>query len=213
MNEIVKNEKAGIRVCSTLEMTGDVPGETYRYDLSRRSMLSDFATCQLSRKPLSLDNIPVHLRLISHRDMSSWTDFVNSCSERSLWLRFLSPFTPTPEKARRFCDVNPAEEIAVVAETNRGDQRGFLGIARLIRNRRCEDEIEYALLVSDPWQQKKLGYLLSGRCIELAKEAGFKTIRFETLQENFPIIRIFKQYNFQFDSKDENMISMSLNFT
>jgi len=37
-------------------------------------------------------------------------------------------FSATPERAQRFCNVNPEEEIAVVAEMKDGDKYKFLGI-------------------------------------------------------------------------------------
>jgi hypothetical protein len=33
--------------------------------------------------------------MLTHYDIDLWTEFVNSCSPRSLWLRFLSPFDVT----------------------------------------------------------------------------------------------------------------------
>ena len=84
---------------------------------------------------------------------------------------------------------------------------------RLIKNRRYEGEVEYAIIVSDPWQQKSLGYVLSERCIELARLGGFKAIRAETIQGNFAMIRIFKHYKFQLEGKDDNMLSMFLNLS
>ena len=55
-----------------------------------------------------------------------------------------------------------------------GDQYKFLGIARLIKNKRCEGEAEYAIIISDPWQNKSLGITLSEQCIELAKKEGLQ---------------------------------------
>lgn len=213
MDNVVKIEEAGIPVYSTPEMAAEVLGEMYHYGIRQRGAISDSIARRLPGKPFSVDNMPVRLRLINYKDISLWTDFVNSCSDRSLWLRFLSPFSPTPERARRFCDVNPEEELAVVAEMGEADQHRLLGIARLIKNRRCEGEVEYAVLVSDPWQQKSLGYVLSERCIELARLGGFKAIRAETIQGNFAMIRIFKHYNFQLEGKDDNMLSMFLNLS
>ncbi|TFG91136.1 MAG: hypothetical protein E4H15_06430, partial [Syntrophobacterales bacterium] len=213
MDDVVKIEEAGIPVYSTPEMAAEVLGEMYHYGIRQRGAISDSIARRMPEKPFSVDNMPVRLRLINYKDISLWTDFVNSCSARSLWLRFLSPFSPTPERARRFCDVNPEEEIAVVAEMGEADQHRLLGIARLIKNRRCEGEVEYAVLVSDPWQQKSLRYVLSERCIELAKLGGFKAIRAETIQGNFAMIRIFKHYKFQMEGKDDNMLSMFLNLS
>lgn len=213
ISDVIKMERAGFPVYSTAEMAAEVLGQMYHYGVRRQSAIADSIARHMTRDTLSVDNNPVRLRLISPKDTGLWTDFVNSCSERSLWLRFLSPFSATPERAERFCNLNPEEEVAIVAEMKSGDQRKFLGIARLIKNRRCEGEAEYAIIVSDTWQNKSLGIALSEQCIELAKKEGYKIIRAETLQENYPMIRIFRRCDFALDSKDENMVSMALNLT
>jgi acetate---CoA ligase (ADP-forming) len=213
INDVVKMEQAGIPVYSTAEMASEVLGQMYHYGLRRQSAIADSIARHLTKDTLSVDNTPVRLRLINPKDIGLWTDFVNGCSEKSLWLRFLSPFSATPERAQRFCNINPEEEVAVVAEMKTGDQHKFLGIARLIKNKRCEGEAEYAIIVSDPWQNKSLGITLSEQCIELAKKEGYKTIRSETLQENYAMIRIFRRCDFAFNGKDENMVSMSLNLS
>jgi acyl-CoA synthetase (NDP forming)/GNAT superfamily N-acetyltransferase len=210
IDDVVKMEQAGIPVYSTAEMAAEVLSQMYHYNVRRQSAIADSLARHITRNSLSVDGRPVRLRLINPKDIGLWTDFVNSCSEKSLWLRFLSPFSATPERAQRFCNVNPEEEIAVVAEMKDGDKYKFLGIARLIKNKRSEGEAEYAIIISDPWQNKSLGHTLSEQCIELAKKEGYKTIRAETLQENYAMLRIFRHCDFVMDSKDENMVSMSL---
>ncbi len=213
INDVVKMEQAGFPVYSTAEMAAEVLGQMYHYGVRRQSALTDSIARHLTKDAFSVDNNPVRLRLINPKDIGLWTDFVNGCSERSLWLRFLSPFSATPERAERFCNLNPEEEVAVVAEMKVGDQYKFLGIARLIKNKRREGEAEYAIIISDPWQNKSLGITLTEQCIELAKKEGYKTIRAETIQENYPMIRIFRHSDFAIDGKDENMVSMSLNLS
>ncbi|HPX30832.1 MAG TPA: GNAT family N-acetyltransferase [Smithella sp.] len=211
IDDVVKMEQAGIPVYSTAEMAAEVLSQMYHYGVRRQSAIADSIARHITRNSLSVDNRAVRLRLINPKDIGLWTDFVNNCSEKSLWLRFLSPFSATPERAQRFCNVNPEEEIAVVAEMKDGDKYKFLGIARLIKNKRCEGEAEYAIIVSDNWQNKSLGHTLSEQCIELARKEGYKTIRAETLQENYAMLRIFRHCDFVLDSKDENMVSMTLN--
>ncbi|HOG12590.1 MAG TPA: GNAT family N-acetyltransferase, partial [Smithellaceae bacterium] len=213
IHDVVKMEQAGFPVYSTAEMAAEVLGQMHAYGVRRQSAFTDSIARHLTKDTLSVDNVPVQLRLINPKDIGLWTDFVNSCSPKSLWLRFLSPFSATPERAQRFCNVNPEDEVALVAEAKTGDQRKFLGIARLLKNKRCEGEAEYAIIISDPWQNKSLGITLSEQCIELAKKEGYKTIRAETLQENYAMIRIFRRCAFQFDGKDENMVSMTLNLS
>lgn len=213
INDVVKMEQSGIPVYSTAERAAEVLSQMYHYGVRRQSAIADSIARHLTKDSLSIDNMPVRLRLINLKDIGLWTDFVNGCSQKSLWLRFLSPFSATPERAQRFCNLNPEEEIAVVAEMKEGDKYKFLGIARLIKNKRCEGEAEYAIIISDPWQHKSLGHVLSEQCFELARKEGYKTIRAETLQENYAMIRIFRECDFILDSKDENMVSMSLNLT
>ncbi len=213
IGDVVKMEQAGIPVYSTAEMAAEVLGQMYAYGVRRQNAIADSIARHITKDDFSVDDNPVRLRLINPKDIGLWTDFVNGCSEKSLWLRFLSPFSATPERAQRFCNVNPEEEIAVVAEMKTGDSHKFLGIARLIKNKRREGEVEYAIIVSDPWQHKSLGIALSEQCIELARKEGYKTIRAETLQENYAMIRIFRRCDFAFEGKDENMVSMALNLT
>jgi RimJ/RimL family protein N-acetyltransferase len=213
IDEVVKMEQAGIPVYSTAEMAAEVLSQMYHYNMRRQSAIADSIARHMTKTSLSIDDRPVRLRLINPKDIGLWTDFVNGCSQKSLWLRFLSPFSATPERAQRFCNINPEEEVAVVAEMKDGEKYKFLGIARLIKNKRCEGEAEYAIIISDPWQNKSLGHTLSRQCIELAKKEGYKTIRAETLQENYAMLRIFRNCDFVLDSKDENMVSLSLNLS
>ena len=213
IGDVVKMERAGIPVFSTAEMAAEVLGQMYYYNIRRQSAIADSIARHLTMDAFSIDDYLVRLRMIDSRDTARWTDFVNGCSEKSLWYRFFAPFSATPERAQRFCCVNPEEEIAVVAEMRVGNQYKFLGIARLIKNKRCEAEVEYAVIISDFWQNKSLGTRLSVECIELARKEGYKKIRAETIQENFAMIRICRRCNFVFDGKDENMVSMSLSLS
>lgn len=173
--------------------------ETEVYDLKH---VLDGAT-------ITIDDRPVRLRLITPEDTDLWTEFVNECSSRSLWFRFLAPFTATPERARRFCDVDPAEELAVAAEMSGEDHRKLIGIARLVKDP-LHGDAEYAVIISDPWQKKALGRLLTERCVDLAKHWGVKAINSQTVRENFPMTRVLQHCRFRIETKDGNMILMSL---
>ncbi|HPI92946.1 MAG TPA: GNAT family N-acetyltransferase [Deltaproteobacteria bacterium] len=158
-----------------------------------------------------MDNLSICFRLLKPGDKDLWTDFVNRCSQESLWLRFLSPFHPTPERAHRFCDINPEQECAIIAETTEGDCRKVVGIARLIRLT-ARDEAEYSVIISDIWQRKTLGFMLSEMSINLARHWGVNLITAETIHENHPIIKILKRFRFKVSGKCGNMVSLSLKF-
>lgn len=166
----------------------------------------------LTDREIRLNGQPVNLRLIGPNDTDLWTEFVNGCSAESLWFRFLSPFTATPEMAQRFCGIDPEEELAVVAETRENGCRKLIGIARLIKVP-GHDDAEYAIIISDPWQKKSLGRILTERCVELARQWGVKVIHSESLRENFPMTKILHNCRFHLYGKEANILLMSRDLT
>lgn len=163
----------------------------------------------LTGRTLNVDDIPVHFRLLKPSDKELWTEFVNGCSQESLWLRFLSPFSPSPERAQRFCDIDPDTECAIIAETSDSRSRKVIGIARLVRLM-SREEAEYAVIISDIWQRKTLGFMLSEMSIELARQWGVTSVTAETIRENYPIIKVLKRCRFKVNGKCGNMVSLSL---
>ncbi len=164
---------------------------------------------RLTEASVLMGGKPVRFRFLRRQDKQLWTEFVNSCSERSLWLRFLSPFSATPERAERFCNVDPEKELAVVAELYEEQRRKFLAVARLVRCR-DHDQVEYAVIVTDAWQKMSLGRVLSELCVELAKHLEARTINAETVLENFPMTRILNRCRFVLKKKEENMVRLAL---
>jgi RimJ/RimL family protein N-acetyltransferase len=203
-------EQAGIPVYSTPEMAVDVLSWMYRYEQRRRTALITALDSHLADKSFMIDNQSVRFRLLKVEDMDQWTEFVNGCSQQSLWMRFLSPFSPTPERAQRFCDINPEDEFAIIAEAAENTRRKIIGIARLIRLSE-HNEAEFAVIVSDPWQNKTLGRILSELSVGLVKHWNVSNVISETLRENHAIIRILKKCRFEVESKCGNMFTLSLN--
>ncbi len=208
MEGVIKMENRGIPVYSTPEAAIDVLSEMYKHSLRQHKDRVSELNQLLKERSFTVDGRRVHLRLLTHNDINLWTDFVKSCSERSLWMRFLSPFSPTPDNARRFCDINPDEEIAVVAETVEQGQSRLVAIARLIK---CgsTDQAEYAVIVTDKWQQKTLGRLLLEACLDLARHLGIRIVNAEILQENFPMNKVLNHCHFTLHAKERNMLLLS----
>ena len=209
MDSVILMERAGIPVYSTPEMAAEVLSEMHRFALRRQRSIMKVLENSLSERILNVDDIPVRFRLLKSSDKELWTDFVNGCSQEALWLRFLSPFSPTPERAHRFCEIDPGQECAIIAETSEGNCRKVIGIARLIRLS-AQNEAEYAVIISDIWQRKTLGFLMSEISIDLARKWGVTSVTAETIRENYPIIKILKRCRFQVNGKCGNMVSLSL---
>jgi len=211
MDDVITMEQAGIPVYSTPEMAAEVLGELYRYAQRRRKALLKALDHFLSDKSFSIEGKSIRFRFLKTDDVDLWTDFVNGCSKQSLWLRFLSPFSATPERALRFCDIDPEKESAIVAEMIDGPYSRVIGIARLIKiSLNNYNEAEFAIIVSDQWQKKTLGRMLSELSIGFAKQWGVSNVFSETLRENHAIIKVLKRCQFKVESKEGNMFTLCL---
>lgn len=211
IDDVIRMEQAGIPVYSTSEMAAEVLGEMYRYAQRRRNALLKTLDHFLSDKSFTIEGKPIRFRFLKINDTDLWTDFVNGCSKQSLWMRFLSPFSATPEKALRFCDIDPEKEFAIIAEMIDGPCSKVIGIARLIKiSLKNNNEAEFAIIVSDQWQKRTLGRMLSELSIAFAKQIGISNVFSETLRENHAIIKVLKRCQFKVESKEGNMFTLSL---
>lgn len=210
MDHVIEMEQKGIPVYSTPEMAVEVLSEMYAHGRRKSAVRLADLNGFLAHRSFEIAGRQVHLRLLTQNDIDLWTDFVKSCSPRSLWMRFLSPFDPTPEAAHRYCVLDPEEEVAVVAETVESDGRKLVAIARLIK---CgtTGQAEYAVIVTDSWQKRTLGRLLLEACIDLSKHLGIRVVNAEIVQENFPMNKVLNHCNFTMHAKERNMLLMSRN--
>jgi acetyltransferase len=177
-------------------------------DTTGTTLVRILESCLCSRS-FTIENMQVRFRLLKKEDLDLWIDFVNGCSKESLWQRFMAPFSATPERAQRFCDIDPEKELAVIAEMGEGVFRKVIGIARLIKLS-CSNKAEFAVIVSDPWQKKTLGHILSELSVGLVRFWGVKSVFSETIMENRAAIEILKQCSFKLEERNGNVFTMSL---
>ena len=99
---------------------------------------------------------------------------LGSCSKESIYNRFRFFFTwSTHEVATRYCYIDYDREMAIVSEVVEDGKRVLTGVGRLVADPDLETA-EYAVLVSDRWQNRGLGGLLTDKCMEIAREWGIK---------------------------------------
>ncbi len=139
---------------------------------------------------------PVILRPIKPEDEPMWMDMLASCSRESIYQRFRYFFQwAYHEVAVRYCFIDYDREIAIVAELNENGSRKLLGVGRLVGDPDLHSA-EYAVLVTDAWQDKGLGSLLTDYCIEIAQHWGVKKIVAQTTTDNPRMIAVFQKRNF-----------------
>ncbi len=128
------------------------------------------------------DGSPVVLRPIKPEDEPMWLKLLASCSKESIYHRFRYDFYyDSHEVATQFCFIDYDREIAIVAEIEDEGEKKLIGVGRLIADPDVE-VMEYAILVTDAWQKKELGFMLTEYCLEIAKIRDIKKLMAETTQ-------------------------------
>ncbi|MBN2523014.1 MAG: bifunctional acetate--CoA ligase family protein/GNAT family N-acetyltransferase [Bacteroidales bacterium] len=155
------------------------------------------------------DGNEVYLRPIKPEDEPMWLELLASCSKESIYLRFRYDFYyDSHEVASQFCFIDYDREVAIVAEITEKGKKKLIGVGRLIADPDVEI-MEYAILITDEWHNKDLGYILTEFCIDIAKNNGIKKLLAETTKNNKPMISVFKKLNFKIHFNEDTTVSVT----
>jgi acetyltransferase len=141
----------------------------------------------------------VLLRPIKPEDEPAWHALLAHCSTETIFGRFHYLFKETThEMATRFCYVDYDREIALVAEIETDGARELVGVGRLVADPDHESA-EYAVLVADAWQGKRVGTILTEACLTIADQWRLTSVYGETVPDNVRMLRLFGAFGFQLD--------------
>jgi acetyltransferase len=145
------------------------------------------------------DGSNVILRPIKPEDEFLWRNLLASCSKETIYSRFRYFFHwDSHEAASRYCFIDYDREIAIVVESVENGEKKLLGVGRLVADPDHET-VEYAVLVSDKWQDKGLGSIITDYCFDIAKHWGLKRIVAQTTNDNKRMISVFEKRGFQIE--------------
>jgi len=156
------------------------------------------------------DGTPVTLRPIRPEDEALWLAMLRSCSKETIYSRFRYLFDwSTHAVATRYCYIDYAREIAIVAEIGEGAERRLIGVGRLIADP-SHEEGEYAVLVVDAFQHKDLGGILTDTCVEIARGWKLKQVVAQTTTDNRAMIAVFQRRGFAVVQGEDSAVDVSL---
>ncbi|HDR50336.1 MAG TPA: GNAT family N-acetyltransferase [Mariniphaga anaerophila] len=183
------------------------PVKEYSHLILRPYPESLFRTAKLK------DGSPVSLRPIKPEDEPMWLELLASCSKESIYHRFRYDFYfDSHEVATQFCFIDYDREIAIVAEVEEEGKKKLIGVGRLIADPDVE-MMEYAVLITDAWQKKELGYMLTEYCMEIAKMRDVKQLVAETTRDNKPMISVFRKLNFKIRFNEDGTVTVRKDLT
>lgn len=96
-----------------------------------------------------------------------------------------------------------------MAEWNGEGKRSLVGVGRLIAAPDHETA-EYAVLITDEWQNKGLGNILTDYCLEIANKWDVKRMVAETTTDNQRMIAVLKSRGFELTmGTDHSLVEVS----
>jgi acetyltransferase len=147
------------------------------------------------------DGTPAVIRPIRPEDEPLMVEFHRTLSERTIHMRYFHAIKLTRrvshERLLRICSTDFDREIVLVAE-HRGPATGksqITGIGRLSKIPGGSDA-EFAILISDTWQNRGIGTELLRRLIEVGREEGVERICADILNGNCEMLRICEKLGF-----------------
>jgi acetyltransferase len=158
------------------------------------------------------DGTAVTIRPIRPEDEPLMVNFHSSLSERSVYLRYFHamqlPKRIAHDRLTRICFIDYEREMALVVLRQDPDtgKPEILAVGRLIKVH-GRKEGEFAVLVSDSWHHRGLGFELLKRLVDIGRDEGLTRIFGEILPENRDMLRVCDKLGFRRHfSADEGVV-------
>lgn len=133
--------------------------------------------------------------------------FINSLSERTRYLRMMSPLRYlSPHLLDQLMEIDYHARMAFVASVERDGVEEFVGIARYGPTTH-DGEVELGVTVTDAWQRQGVARLLIGHLMRFAAWRGFRRMCGFVLPENSRMLALAHSLGFdvRYDDQERQM--------
>ncbi len=150
----------------------------------------------------SKDGTEVTIRPIRPEDEPLLVKFHQTLSERSVRLRYFAPLKlgqrVAHERMIRVCFSDYDRELPLVVEHKdpKTGQAEILGVGRLSKIP-GQNEAEFAVLISDMWQNKGLGTKLLSMIVQVARDEKIARVSADILPDNVEMQRVCEKLGFK----------------
>jgi acetyltransferase len=154
------------------------------------------------------DSGQVTIRPIRPEDEPLMIRFHQTLSDRSVRLRYFHVLKLSQrvahERLIRVCFADYDREMPLVAERcDKGGESEIVAVARLSKIP-GRDEAEFALLVSDLWQNRGLGSRMLEMLIQVARDEGLATVSADILPDNLEMQHVCQKLGFDILRSEDN---------
>ena len=185
------------------------PNELGKEDIDYRHLILRPYPERLIRKKQLPDGTQITLRPIKPEDEPLWLEMLDNCSKDTIYSRFRYDFQfRSHPVATQFCVIDYDREMGIVAEIEENGRKRLIGEGRLIADPDLE-MAEFAILITDQWQKRGLGFLLTQYCLEVAQISHIKKVAAETTANNKPMLNLFKKLGFEVFFNEDSTVSIS----
>ncbi|MBD3388056.1 MAG: GNAT family N-acetyltransferase [Candidatus Altiarchaeales archaeon] len=142
------------------------------------------------------------LRPIKPEDEPRMKELFESLSEKTIHYRFFHAIREiTHEMLVRYCHNDYNREIAIVAEKD----GQFRGVSRLMFDP-GERSAEFAVVVTDRWQNKGLGSKLVSKIVDVARSKDLEKVYATVIKENHAMKHVAEKLGFKVEATDDPQI-------
>ncbi len=141
------------------------------------------------------DGTSVVIRPIAPSDLSLTEKFDSELSPQSKYRRLLSDRRLSSAELRRFTRIDPRREIALIGVVGDPGDLKQVGVARCVDDV-ADESAEFAIVVSDDWQQRGLGAVLLSDLIDAARLHGVRRMEAITMADNGGMLKLARRLGF-----------------
>jgi acetyltransferase len=187
----------------------DKEWETHLHEMHSHLVISPYPKKYEARWRMA-NGAEVLLRPIKPEDEPMWLEMWKGFSEESIRYRFFQVIKDTPHEMRvRYCNIDYDREIAIVPELNQDGKRRLLGVGRLSIEPDGKSG-EFAIIVTDEFQNAGLGTKLTDHVLEVAEDMGIERVYSVMLGENYRAISLMKRMGFSLSYSDDGTVEATL---
>jgi RimJ/RimL family protein N-acetyltransferase len=157
------------------------------------------------------NGVHVYIRFLKPQDKDWIKAGYEELSFRTQYLRFISPPRSLSDKDLKYLtEIDNKEHVALVAFTRKKSLKIPLGVARYIKTSDNQDSAEFAITVTDSFQNQGLGTILFNLIVKHAGKNNISNLTGYVLSENYAMLKILKHRKINIKKEEGTLLRIDI---